>query len=317
MQPETSKRFAGGDVDDWYAPNITSDPTHGIGGWPEDDLVQYLKTGATSRGRVAVGPMSQVIHDGLAYLNDGDLHAIALYLKSLPPIAEPATPRPSGETGPHAAGEAVYVTRCASCHQLDGKGQPNRIPPLAGNPLVLAKGPEDVIRVILGGRLATGTYASMPAVGAQMTDQEIADVTDYVRNAWSNAAPVISKTGLVGEIRDKTTSTLAGAGASEQDNDPCQVGPDSPPVPTINDAQIDQTLSTINAGTMLPTIPGIIKRVHQIAPDKKQADIVNGLTLAYCRIEARKAAFRKPNGRDLLNQFSLLVYSELVSNGNE
>ena len=30
MQPETSKRFAGGDVDDWYAPNITSDPTHGI-----------------------------------------------------------------------------------------------------------------------------------------------------------------------------------------------------------------------------------------------------------------------------------------------
>ena len=317
MQPDTTKRFAGGDVDDWYAPNITSDAEHGIGGWSEDDLVQYLKTGVASSRRVAVGPMSQVIHDSLAHLNDSDLRAIAVFLKSVPPIAEPASPRPSGEAGRRPAGEVAYVTWCASCHQLDGKGQPGRIPSLAGNDLVLAKGPEDVIRVILGGELATGSYASMPAVGAAMTDQEVADVTDYVRNAWSNAAPVISETGLVGKIRSKTVSSLAGPGASEQDNDPCRIDPDSPAVPAIDDPQIDQELSAVTEATMLPTIPSLIQRVHQIAPDKKQSDIVNGLTLAYCRVEARKAAFRKPNGRELLNQFSLLVYSELVSNGNE
>ena len=56
MEPETSKRFSGGEIDDWYAPNITSDPVHGIGGWSEDDLVQYLKTGATARGRVQAAP---------------------------------------------------------------------------------------------------------------------------------------------------------------------------------------------------------------------------------------------------------------------
>ncbi len=141
MQPETSKPFAGGEIDEWYAPNITSDPVHGIGGWSEDDLVQYLKTGATSGGRVAVGPMAQVVHESLAYLNDGDLHAIAIYLKDLPAIAEAASPRPSGETGPHASGEAVFLTRCASCHQPDGKGQPGRIPPLAGNETRHRQGP--------------------------------------------------------------------------------------------------------------------------------------------------------------------------------
>jgi mono/diheme cytochrome c family protein len=317
MQPDASKPYAGGDVDDWYAPNITSDSVHGIGGWSEDDLVQYLKTGATAGGRVAGGPMAQVVHQSLAYLNDSDLHAIAIYLKGLPAIAETASPRPSGETGPHAAGEAVYVSRCASCHQPDGKGQPGRIPPLAGNEVVTAKGPEDVIRQILGGHLATGSYAPMPAVGASMTDQEIADVTDYVRNAWSNRAPVISETGLVGRIRQKTVSSLAGPGADEQHNDPCRVDPESPPVPAIEDSQIDQSLAAVTPATMLQTIPALIQRVRQIAPNKPQADIVNGLTLAYCRLEARRAAFRKPNGRDQLNQFSLLVYSELVTNGNE
>ena len=130
--------------------------------------------------------MGQVVHDSLAYLNDGDLHAIAIYLKGLPAIAEAASPRPSGEAGPHAAGEVVYLNRCASCHQPDGMGQPGRISPLVGNEIVTAKGPEDVIRQILEGHLATGSYAPMPAIGASMTDQEIADVTDYVRNAWSN-----------------------------------------------------------------------------------------------------------------------------------
>jgi mono/diheme cytochrome c family protein len=89
------------------------------------------------------------------------------------------------------------------------------MPALAGNGAVQAKGPEDVIRVILGGHLATGTFAPMPPVGAAMTDQEIADVTDYVRTAWSNAAPVIQKTGLVANIRAKMVSGLSGPGARE------------------------------------------------------------------------------------------------------
>ena len=53
-----------------------------------------------------------------------------------------------------------------------------------------------------------------------MTDQEIADVTDYVRTAWSNAAPVIQKTGLVADIRAKMVSGLCGAGRAGREQRP-------------------------------------------------------------------------------------------------
>ena len=60
---------------------------------------------------------------------------------------------------------------------------------LVGNGSVLAGGPQDVIRTVLGGIEAKGTDAPMPAVGSGMTDQQIADVTNYVRQAWGNNAP--------------------------------------------------------------------------------------------------------------------------------
>ncbi|HEY3028766.1 MAG TPA: c-type cytochrome [Bradyrhizobium sp.] len=33
---------------------------------------------------------------------------------------------------------------------------------------------------------------SMPAYAKQLSDQEIADVTNYIRNSWGNAAPLVT-----------------------------------------------------------------------------------------------------------------------------
>jgi len=85
MEPQTSKAYSGGAIDNWYAPNITSDPAQGIGRWSEDELVQYFQTGATRGKGVVVGPMAQVVHDSLSHLSDSDLQAIAAYVKSIPP----------------------------------------------------------------------------------------------------------------------------------------------------------------------------------------------------------------------------------------
>ena len=150
-----------------------------------------------------------------------------------------------------------------------------------------------------------------------MTDQEIADVTDYVRTAWSNGAPIIHKTGLVADIRAKTVSGLAGPGAREDNNDPCMIGQNSTPVPSIDDPQINKTLADMSPESMVSTIPALITRVKELSPDKPQADIINGLMLAYCRIEAPTPDFLKPDGRDQLNRFGQLVYSELTSKGRE
>jgi len=47
--------LAGGTLQGWFAPDITGDVRKGLGGWSKDELVQYLKTGATNgrwpRGR--------------------------------------------------------------------------------------------------------------------------------------------------------------------------------------------------------------------------------------------------------------------------
>ena len=317
MEEIVSRAFAGGAIDNWYAPNVTSDPTEGIGSWSENDLVDYFKTGVHGDKGVVAGPMAQVVHDSLSKLVDSDLHAIAAFLKSVPPVASYKQERPSGEIGPQASGVNAYVAHCAFYHQLNGEGRPGAVPALAGNGLVQAKGAEDVIRIIIGGHLATGTFGPMPAVGNEMTDSEIGSVTDYVRTAWSNAAPVINTTGLVGRIRADSVTGLAGQGEKETDRDPCLIRQDSPPVPKIDDAEINGALVAMKPYDMLSTIPTILARARAVSPGLSQADLVNGLMLVYCRIEAKSKALEKPDGRRNLDQFGQLVYGEIVAKGRE
>jgi hypothetical protein len=103
----------------------------------------------------------------------------------------------------------------------------------------------------------------------------------------------------------------------EKGNDPCRTSEYAPPVPPIDDPEIGKALAAMNAETMLPTIPTLIARVREVSPKLSQADIVNGLTVAYCKIQEQTASLVQPHGRELLNRFSLLVYSELASNTHE
>jgi mono/diheme cytochrome c family protein len=43
----------------------------------------------------------------------------------------------------------------------------------------------------------------MPAYAAKMSDQQIADVTTFIRNAWGNAAPVVSAAQVAKARRTK------------------------------------------------------------------------------------------------------------------
>jgi mono/diheme cytochrome c family protein len=71
------------------APNITPDPTTGIGNWTEEQIVTYLGTGNRPDGDVAGGLMGGNIQGTLAGYKDmtpADLRAIARYLKSIPAV---------------------------------------------------------------------------------------------------------------------------------------------------------------------------------------------------------------------------------------
>jgi mono/diheme cytochrome c family protein len=66
-------------------PNITPDPDTGIGNWSEDDIVTLLATGQTPDFDFAGGAMAEVVKS-TARLTEEDRRAIAVYLKSLPPV---------------------------------------------------------------------------------------------------------------------------------------------------------------------------------------------------------------------------------------
>ena len=67
-------------------PNITPDKKTGIGEWSEDDILGVLKDGRTPDGDKVGGAMAEVVKS-TARLTDEDRRAIALFLKSVPPIS--------------------------------------------------------------------------------------------------------------------------------------------------------------------------------------------------------------------------------------
>ncbi len=104
-------------------------------------------------------------------------------------------------------GEAIYATKCASCHQPGGVGMANIFPPLAESEWV--NGPvENLIKIQLYG--LTGpitvkgkTYGAVPMqANATMSDQEIADVLSYVRSNMGNNASAVTA-DMVKKHRDE------------------------------------------------------------------------------------------------------------------
>lgn len=72
-----------------FAPNITPDEETGIGDWAVVDLTDFLQSGIKPDGDDVQGLMGLVIEHGFTDLTPEDLEAMAVYVKSLPPIHNP------------------------------------------------------------------------------------------------------------------------------------------------------------------------------------------------------------------------------------
>jgi cytochrome c oxidase subunit 2 len=79
-------------------------------------------------------------------------------------------------------GKQKYEQVCAACHRADGKGLPPVYPPLKGSSVAVGRPTNRHIDIILNG--VPGT--AMQAFKDQLTDQEVAAITTYERNAWDN-----------------------------------------------------------------------------------------------------------------------------------
>jgi alcohol dehydrogenase (quinone), cytochrome c subunit len=209
--------LSGALLDAWYAPDLRGDARSGLGGWLKDDLADFLKAGHNG-GEAAFGSMIDVVNNSTPYLSDGDLNAIAVYLKSLPaastqqPVVYDEATAAALRSG-HASqpGATIYTGTCANCHGFDGKGFAPYIPALAGNPIVLDSDPSSLINLVLNASsplVVKGTPDAyrMPQFRLQYSDQEIADVVTFIRNGWGNQAPPATA-AQVAELRKTTDPT--------------------------------------------------------------------------------------------------------------
>jgi mono/diheme cytochrome c family protein len=87
-------------------------------------------------------------------------------------------------------GREVYNAQCMSCHQQNGEGLSGVYPPLAGSDH-LTKDQGKSISIILQGQneeitvKGTKYTVPMPAMNS-LTDQQIADVLNYIGHSWGN-----------------------------------------------------------------------------------------------------------------------------------
>lgn len=190
-------------IDGWVAPNLRGDPVDGLGGWSVEDIVAFLRAGRNTKA-TAFGGMAEVVKDSTQYMSDSDLNALALYLKSLTAVKNPtithkvdATTKALRLGDVSQPGALIYVNRCAACHRSSGGGAEGVFPALAGNPVLLSDDATSVIHIVLTGDTlpATKTAPSsfvMPGFADQMTNSDVAEVVNFIRNSWGNKAAKIS-----------------------------------------------------------------------------------------------------------------------------
>jgi mono/diheme cytochrome c family protein len=193
--------LSGAVIENYFAPSLRNSGPGSLGTWSEEELAQFLVTGANDQG-IAFGSMSDVIIHSTQYMTHADALAAAKYLKSLRnPDEEPARRFAYDEIehlvlkngDASKAGARIYLDNCAACHRPDGVGYERVFPRLAGNPVVEARDPRSLISIVLDGsqtpRTAhTPAQFTMPRFAWRLSDEDVADVVNFVRTSWGNRA---------------------------------------------------------------------------------------------------------------------------------
>lgn len=135
------------------------------------------------------------------------------------PHWQPGMTQATVEIDPVKAGERIYNSQCASCHQGNGAGVPGSFPPLAGSAWVLGD-EKRIVKILLKGlsgpiEVEGNSYnGNMPAFGdgpggMGWDDAKISYVSTYVRSAWGNGGSAVTEETVAearAEVADKTTA---------------------------------------------------------------------------------------------------------------
>jgi mono/diheme cytochrome c family protein len=304
-----SKWLQGARIDQWYAPNITAEALRNINKWNKARLVTFLRKGSGNNTTV-LGPMQEVVHDSLSFLTESDLDAMATFLLDIPPGEErPPTPV-AKKLAPDLEARAakLYADNCATCHQANGQGIANQIPPLAGNPAILAAKPFDILAAVLQGVPARDDIIAMPSFAGSIADQGVADLANYVRTSFGNEAPPNATPSMVAAWRS-TLSLPVYASASARTFDCPRVGQGGSASfdPSVI-AGLGRELSQRSV-----SYAQLVATYQAQNPNAGVTDTVNNLIAAYCPVVAANASLSNEGKSQALARFGREITSYVTS----
>lgn len=130
-------------------------------------------------------------------MTDEALNAISVYRLSLKPAEQQWPPALASNHVRMTAGRGIYKDNCAACHLDGGTGATGLFPRLAGSPAVRSDVSITLIRTLLFGSQAAATpraptAPAMLSFAWRLSDTQATALVTYIRNAWGDAAAVVS-----------------------------------------------------------------------------------------------------------------------------
>ncbi|HTN33079.1 MAG TPA: cytochrome c [Marinobacter sp.] len=205
---DSDEFLSGAVIDGWRAKSLRGEH-RGLATWSIEELVDFFQTGRTDI-TAAFGAMAEVVEESTQYMTRDDLYAMSAYLKTLSPAPgkELTLPEKADVTTQKlldgvydSRGAILYAEYCQICHRADGKGVPRIFPALDGNSAVYSKNADSVLQITLsGGRMPDTPHDRMAFTMPEfinLSDHDIAEVVNYIRNSWTNQASEIDVNDVV------------------------------------------------------------------------------------------------------------------------
>jgi mono/diheme cytochrome c family protein len=193
--------YAGAMIDGWIAPALT-DANPSPVPWTQSELFSYLRSGASPLHGVSAGPMSPVIHAGLASVPDADVQAQAVYFADVDRSAARAPAIPAvvrqglatshlGSDQEYDPDARLYAAACIACHYNAGPAPLSARPELALNSALMLPKPTNFIRIVLRGLSLEdgGPGLMMPGYASAFTDADVTRLALYLRRTRTNRPP--------------------------------------------------------------------------------------------------------------------------------
>jgi mono/diheme cytochrome c family protein len=282
----------------WYIPALQNDPLAPVARWKPEEVAAFLQSGHAPGSEGA----AKQVHDSLTHLTETDRLAMATYLKD--PLATPPAEHNKQVTTASdenlREGRLLYQRSCVSCHGANGQGKKTS---LAGSAAAGAHTPYVINLALLEGLNPHGNGAGMESFAKSLDNQQIADVTNYVRTAWGNHGEPNATPWTVGSWRLMLQ--------------PANGQPATLACPTLDDSVLRPALTMDAKGLRQAArdraqLEALVTGYQRQRPKSSSAEVIEAMSTAYCRAitaAGESAALGTAEVADYAQQVALVLAS--------